>query len=79
VNLDDQSISIIKATKTTTTKDMESADNKLTTIKFIAENLSNIYRLQLKRIRVENIGGVTKLTQIAILNLRDNRFALQPE
>ena len=58
---------------------MESADNKLTTIKFIAENLSNIYRLQLKRIRVENIGGVTKLTQIAILNLRDNRFALQPE
>jgi Leucine-rich repeat (LRR) protein len=80
-NLDDESVKIMQGSKDGMDhiRNMELADNKLTSIHFIANNFPNLQRLQLSRNRIENIDGVARLTHITKLNLRDNRLTNLPD
>jgi len=59
-------------------RNMEMADNNLTRVDFITENLPNLTRLQLSRNNVENIDTISKLEKLVKLNLRDNKLTVLP-
>lgn len=80
-NLDDASVKMLEGSKDGMDHiiNMELADNKLTNIRFIASHFPNLQRLQLSRNHIDNIDGVSRLTHITKLNLRDNRLNRLPD
>jgi Leucine-rich repeat (LRR) protein len=60
-------------------KNLELADNKLKSIKFIVENFPKIDRLQLSRNTINDIEGVSKLKYLIKLNLRNNQLSVLPD